>query len=184
MTEDVDVIVVPNGSLFKSTGGLARVIVAKEPSVQEQLDSLIDIKHPPGMAIPVHTPLSSETIKARGILHVVGPAVTTPKAEQWLQRTFQNCLLEASKVGAKSICFPAIGTGGAGISPSTCANAFFNVIKRGAPEGVEEITLLCNDIEILRAFTSAYNTIISSESGTQTALGLITEKLLRGRKVF
>merc|ERR1711879_228323 len=97
--EDVDVIVVPNGSLFRSTGGLARMIVSKDPGIQAQLNAKIDSKQPPGMAIPVYTAISSDAIKARGILHVVGPAVTTPKSDEWLQRTFANCLRNAEEVG-------------------------------------------------------------------------------------
>eukprot|EP01094_Clydonella_sp_ATCC50884_P013922 TRINITY_DN2424_c0_g1_i1.p1 TRINITY_DN2424_c0_g1~~TRINITY_DN2424_c0_g1_i1.p1 ORF type:complete len:441 (+),score=105.93 TRINITY_DN2424_c0_g1_i1:670-1992(+) len=169
--EDVDVIVVPNGSLFKSTGGLARVVTSLDPSIQDALDAKINARQPPGMAIPVYTPVQSDHIKARGILHVVGPAVTTPKADEWLQKTFANCLARASEAGAKSICFPAIGTGGAGIPAARCANAFFNVIKRVAPSGIEAITLLCNDIEILKAFTDAYSTIICSELSGHDSLG-------------
>ena len=166
--ENVDVIVVPNDERFSGTGGLSKIVCERNPSMRTELQAAITARGSvPGMADPVYIPTDATEngVSARGVIHVVGPMDTTNSADEWLEKTFQNCMQKALEINASSICFPAIGTGGARISAARCARAFFRVIRRitnaaDAAQNLASITLLCNDIETLRAFSEAYSRII------------------------
>jgi O-acetyl-ADP-ribose deacetylase (regulator of RNase III) len=163
--EEADVIVVPNDPSFTGTSGLSKIICQRNPEMREALVAAIAERGgTPGMAVPIYVPVaaSENGIRARSVIHVVGPMKTTTAANHWLEKTFDNCLHRAIEAGARSVCFPAIGTGGAMIAAEDCARCFFRVIRRmsDADLHLSSITLLCSDNATLRAFSEAYSTII------------------------
>ena len=103
-----------------------------------------------------------QKLTCRAIFHVVGPSAFMSNAHEWLVKTFSECLTMAGDRGDSRICFPAIGTGYAGISPVVCATAFFESVKKSWPPSIERIVLLCNDVETLRLFSCVYEKIIST----------------------
>lgn len=50
-------------------------------------------------------------LKARHVIHAVGPVYGTPRAAELLARAYRRCMEIADEQGLKSLAFPAISTG-------------------------------------------------------------------------
>ena len=107
-----------------------------------------------------------EGIRAESMIHVVGPDVHTRDPEDWLEATFLECLKVANMFEKPRICFPAIGTGGAGLTPQQCARSFFNVLSNRKHvrdfKQITHIVLLCNEMHVLRGFSEEYRERVTS----------------------
>jgi len=68
-------------------------------------------------------------LKAKYILHAVGPRFQEADMEQKLRKTVLNCLKIAEDKGIKEIVFPAMGTGFYGVPLKTSANVTLEAVK-------------------------------------------------------
>jgi serine/threonine-protein kinase len=65
------------------------------------------------------------TLGAKNVLH----AVSAWNEASCVGRSMQHALLLADEVGARSLAFPALGTGVARVTMETCANAMMTALK-------------------------------------------------------
>lgn len=68
-------------------------------------------------------------MKAKHILHAIGPKFQEEGIEQKLAKTVQNALEKAAEKGIKQIAFPAMGAGFYGIPLPVCAKVMLDSIR-------------------------------------------------------
>jgi len=102
----VDVIVNAAGETLKMGGGVAGAILrAGGYKIQEECDKLAPIKA--GEAVIT----TAGKLKAKYVIHAVGPRWGEGEEERKLQNAILNSLKLADKNKLRSIAFPAISTG-------------------------------------------------------------------------
>ncbi len=104
--ESTDAIVNPANNYLKHGGGVAGAIVRKGGKIiQEESDRIGFV--PTGEA--VYT--SGGNLKAKYVIHAVGPRWGEGDEEKKLRSAVRNSLLLATQLNLKSIAIPAISTG-------------------------------------------------------------------------
>ena len=97
------------------------------------------------------------TLKARHLIHAVGPAFQEPDLAQKLRATIVNALREAEKRGISQIAFPAMGAGFYGVPLPLCADVMLSTL-RGYLAGdtlIREVIVCVIDAREYRAFEPA-----------------------------
>ncbi len=113
---DVDAIVNAANKHLQHGGGVAGAIVRKGGSIIQEESNRIGFV-PTGNAVIT----SAGSLKARYIIHTVGPRMGEGDEEMSLKRAVQQTLLLASERGLKSISMPAISSGIYGFPKNRCA---------------------------------------------------------------
>ena len=92
------------------------------PSVQEELNEF-------GALLTTEAVISgSGNLKAKYIIHAVGPRFQEEDLEEKLKTTVENALEQAETKGVKSIAFPPMGTGFYGVPLEVSARVTLNTI--------------------------------------------------------
>lgn len=155
---DVDAFVFyaqPDLALGSGFGGA--IAARGGPSVQKELEGL-------ALAGPLPTGVAVATgagkLKARHIIHAVGPRFREPGIEEKLRRTVVRCLEKAVEVGARSLAFPAMGCGYYGIPPAVSARIMNEALRDGLDEDstLEDVVVCVFDTPQYRAFETALAT--------------------------
>ncbi len=111
------------------------------PSVQEELDGI-------GGAEPLQAVATrAGGLKARHIIHAVGPKFMEESTPTRLETTIKNALAEAEKTGARSIAFPPMGAGFYGVPLEQSAEITTRVLSdylNNSPK-IKEVTICCLD---------------------------------------
>ncbi|MBI4864078.1 MAG: macro domain-containing protein [Candidatus Riflebacteria bacterium] len=100
-------------------------------------------------------------MKAKHIVHAVGPRFQEQDTEAKLKKTIENSLKKAEEAGIKRLAFPAMGTGFYGVPLDTCARILVDTIKvylMGSTQ-LEEVTLCLNDAREYKAFEAKFSTL-------------------------
>ncbi len=104
--QDTEVIVNAANSNLKHGGGVAGAIVKKGGQIIQQESDEIGYV-PTGGAVFT----SAGKLKARWVVHAVGPVWGEGNEESKLRSAVRNALKVSKKLGAKSVSLPAISTG-------------------------------------------------------------------------
>ena len=113
---DVDAVVNAANNDLQLGGGVAGAIRRKGgPEIQKECDSIGSI--PVGEAAVT----SGGQLKARFVIHAASMRLGGRTNAEALRASTRNSLLRAQENGAKSIAFPAVGTGIAGFPMKDCA---------------------------------------------------------------
>jgi len=103
---DVDAIVNPANSALRLGAGVAGAVAARGgPSIQEECDA---IGH---CAVGGAVVTGGGRLRARRVIHAVGPLGSDPQADSLLAGACRAALSRASESGLSSIAIPAISTG-------------------------------------------------------------------------
>jgi O-acetyl-ADP-ribose deacetylase len=159
---NVDAIVNAANSHLQHGGGVAAVISGKGgPSIQEESNA-IGYVHVGECAMT-----SGGILKARYVIHAVGPRMGEGDEEKKLKKTINSVLELATSKGLKSIAIPAISAGIFGFPKDKCARIL--VEETAAFVGEKKITLkeiiFCLiDDDIINFFTAE---ITKQERGGQ-----------------
>jgi len=113
---DVDAIVNAANKHLQHGGGVAGAIVRKGGSIIQQESDRIGYV-PTGNAAMT----SGGTLKARHVIHAVGPRMGEGDEDLKLRRAVQQTLLLAAEHSLKSISIPAISSGIFGFPKDRCA---------------------------------------------------------------
>ncbi len=104
--ENVDAIVNPANSYLKHGGGVAGAIVRKGGKIiQEESDKIGYL--PVGEAAVT----SAGKLRARYVIHTVGPRWGEGREEEKLKKAVKNSLKKAEELNLENIAVPAISTG-------------------------------------------------------------------------
>jgi len=156
----VDCIVNAANSSLKLGGGVAGAIRRKGgPQIQSECDQIISRRGrvPTGEA----TITTGGNLKARYVIHVVGPIYGEGDEEEKLRKATISSLKFAEQYNLKSIAFPAISTGYFGLPKNLCAETMLSAavshIKGGT--NLERIIFCLYDEETFNIFEEAMKRI-------------------------
>ncbi|HSW64131.1 MAG TPA: macro domain-containing protein [Dissulfurispiraceae bacterium] len=113
---DTDAIVNAANKNLQHGGGVAGAIVRKGGAIIQEESNRIGFV-PTGNAVMT----SAGSLKAKFVIHAVGPHMGEGDEEMKLTRAVQQTLLLASERGLKSISMPAISSGIFGFPKERCA---------------------------------------------------------------
>jgi O-acetyl-ADP-ribose deacetylase (regulator of RNase III) len=129
--------------------GFGGVISAKGgPRIQEELKKA-------GKANVTEVVVTSGgDLKAKYILHAVGPRFQEEELEEKLRKTMDNVLRKAEASGIQSLAFPAMGAGFYGVPLEVCARETLEAAKKHleAPAGIREVVFCLRDSHEYKKF--------------------------------
>jgi O-acetyl-ADP-ribose deacetylase len=146
---DVDAIVNAANSHLQHGGGVAGAIVRKGGTVIQEESDRIGYVPVGGCALT-----GAGALKARHVIHTVGPRWGEGDEERKLRDAIGNTLKLAGKQGYASIAIPAISAGIFGFPKERCARIIVEEIKAFAGGGasVKDIDIYLMDPEIINFF--------------------------------
>jgi O-acetyl-ADP-ribose deacetylase (regulator of RNase III) len=129
--------------------GFGGVISAKGgPKIQEELKKA-------GKANVTEVVVTSGgDLKAKYILHAVGPRFQEEDLEEKLRRTMDNVLQKAEESGIQSLAFPAMGAGFYGVPLEVCARETLEAVKKRleTSTGIREVIFCLRDSHEYKQF--------------------------------
>ncbi len=154
---EVDAIVNAANRYLKHGGGVALAIVRKGGEViQKESDEYVK-KHGPlpvgGVAVT-----SAGNLKAKYVIHTVGPRYGDPSGDEKLAKAISNSILKADELGLKSVALPAISTGVYGYPLELCARIMADTIMEIAPrlKSLEKIVVCLYGKEAYNIFANVF----------------------------
>jgi O-acetyl-ADP-ribose deacetylase (regulator of RNase III) len=124
---EADAIVNAANKYLKHGGGVAAAIVRKGgEEIQRESNKMISEYGPLETGEAVAT--TAGKLKARKVIHTVGPIYGEGGEREKLIKATQNSLRLAEEYGFKSIAFPAISTGIYGVPSKLAAEAMIDAI--------------------------------------------------------
>lgn len=146
---DTDAIVNAANSQLVLGAGVAGAIRTKGgPAIQEECNA---IGHcPVGGAVIT----SGGNLKARHVIHAVGPRQGEGNEEEKLKNATLSSLKVAEENNLKSITFPAISTGVYGFPLDACARIMLTTVKEylSGPTKIERVVFALFDDQSFKAF--------------------------------
>jgi O-acetyl-ADP-ribose deacetylase len=111
--QDTDAIVNAANSTLMGGGNVDGIIHSQGgPSIKEECAKIIQGRYPKGLPTGKAVATTAGNLKARYILHTVGPIYGRSKQpEAELAACFISCLQLAEELGLSSLSFPAISAG-------------------------------------------------------------------------
>jgi O-acetyl-ADP-ribose deacetylase len=121
---DVDAIVnAANAQLILGAGVAGAIRVKGGPRIQEECDRI------GGTSVGEAVITGAGNLKARHVVHAVGPRMGEGNEDEKLRRATWNSLLRASEQGLASVAFPAISTGIFGFPKDRCAAIMIATVR-------------------------------------------------------
>lgn len=155
---DVDAIVNAANSYLQHGGGVAGAIVRKGGNIIQEESSRIGFVPVGECALT-----SGGKLKARYVIHAVGPRWGEGEEEKKLRNAIKNTLKLASSKGFKSISMPAISAGIFGFPKKQCAGIIVNEIAhflQNKTTSLKEINIVLMDDEIVDFFKEALDNLV------------------------
>jgi len=125
---EADAIVNAANSFLRHGGGVALAIVQKGGYIIQKESEEYVKKHgivpEGGVAVT-----GAGRLKAKYVIHAVGPVYGDPEGDKKLYSAFRSALLKADELGLKSIALPAISTGVFGYPYEKCAELLVKALK-------------------------------------------------------
>ena len=124
-------------------------------SIKKELDQIGEI------AVTEAVVTTAGELKAKYIVHAVGPAFQEENLEQKLRTTLVNALRRADERHIGQIAFPPMGAGFYGVPLPLCADLMLTTITRylSNSTGIREVIICANDAREYRAFESKLATL-------------------------
>ena len=121
------------------------------PTIQKELQDLAPVAT--GDAVVS----AAGNLKARYIIHAVGPRFQEEDTQAKLRTTVISCLKRAEEKGIERIAFPAMGAGYYGINPDLCARVMLDVIGNhlSGDTIIKEVIIAVLDTVQYNAFQAA-----------------------------
>lgn len=151
-----DAIVNAANSWLKHGGGVAGAIVREGGRIiQEESDRIVRERGPIKVGGAVYT--SAGLLKAKYIIHTVGPRMGEGDEDEKLRNATLNSLKLAEQLSLSSIVLPAVSTGIFGYPKDRCAQVMLKAIKDYILSGgrLKEIMICLYDEETYRIFEEA-----------------------------
>jgi O-acetyl-ADP-ribose deacetylase (regulator of RNase III) len=136
---DVDAIVnAANPDLKLGTGVAGAIRKKGGPSIQQECDRIGSV------AVGSAVLTGAGELKARHLIHAVGPRFGEGDEDRKLSSAVRSCLAVADRHGLKTIALPAISTGNFGFPMDRCARVTLTEIHRYLQGGTKlERVVVC-----------------------------------------
>ncbi len=122
------------------------------PSIKSELDKIGSLSKTEAVVT------AGGSLKAKYIVHAVGPSFQEEETESKLRTTIINALKRAEEKGIRQIALPLMGVGFYGISLATCSQIMMDTIVQYLSQGsnLREIFICANDSREYQAFQNAF----------------------------
>jgi O-acetyl-ADP-ribose deacetylase len=153
--QDVDAIVnAANHSLLGGGGVDGAIHRRGGPEILAECQKLRQDKYPDGLPTGQAVATTAGRLKARWVIHTVGPTYAESKDKsQLLADCFRNSLAVAEELGARTVAFPAISTGVYRWPVDDAARIAVQTV-RGSHTQVDEVRFVLFDRRAYDAFTA------------------------------
>lgn len=122
---EVDAIVNPANENLQLGSGVAGAILARGgDTIQEECDRI------GGTAVGTAVLTGAGALKARHVIHAVGPTMGEGEEDRKLAAAIRSSLAIADRNGLKTIALPAISTGNFGFPMDRCARILLTEVYR------------------------------------------------------
>ena len=152
-----DAIVNAANAALQLGGGVAGAIQRKGgPRIQEECDRI------GGTFVGGAVITTGGNLKARHVIHAVGPRMGEGDEDRKLENATLNSLKVADENHLQSIAFPAISTGIFGYPIERCARVMLTAAKKylEGPTGLKEVIFCLYGNEAYQEFEKALNEVI------------------------
>lgn len=146
---DVDAFVFyAQPDLALGSGFGTAISVRGGPSIQKELEESGPV------AVGEAVLSGAGNLKAKHIIHAVGPRFQEKDTETKLRMTIHNSLRLAEENEIRRIAFPAMGAGYCGIAPDLCARVMLEIIGSHlkGESGIEELVICVLDTRQYESF--------------------------------
>jgi O-acetyl-ADP-ribose deacetylase (regulator of RNase III) len=122
------------------------------PSIKSELDKI------GSLPVTQAAITGGGSLKAKYVVHAVGPAFQEAQIESKLRTTIRNALKLVEEKGIRQIALPLMGVGFYGIPLATCSQIMMDTIEEYLAQGsrLSEIIICANDAREYRAFLNAF----------------------------
>ena len=153
--QDVDAVVnAANHTLLGGGGVDGAIHRAGGPEILAECQELRREKYPDGLPTGQAVATTAGQLKARWVIHTVGPTHSTSKDKsELLADCFRNSLGVADELGAATVAFPAISTGVYRWPVDDAARIALETV-RATDTRVEEVRFVLFDQRAYDAFTA------------------------------
>lgn len=153
--EHVDAIVNAANAALTPGGGVSGAIHrAAGPSLEQECRQVRAASYPDGLPVGEAVATGAGELPARWVIHTVGPNANRGETDPALLAScYRSCLREATRVGARSIAFPAVSAGIFGWDMAVVADIAVATVRETA--GVELVRFVLFGDDGLQAFTDA-----------------------------
>lgn len=153
--EDVDAIVNAANKALAGGGGVDGAIHrAGGPSILEECRRIVAELPGNELATGQAVATGAGDLRARWVIHTVGPVYGVPQAEELLSSCHRESLRAADELGATTVAFPAISTGVYGYPVEEAAPVALRGVME-ASSSVEHIRFVLFDAPTLEIFERA-----------------------------
>jgi len=153
--QDVDAIVNAANHTLLGGGGVDGAIHRRGgPEILAECEKLRHDKYPDGLPTGQAAATTAGRLKARWVIHTVGPTYAKSKDKsQLLADCFRNSLAVADELGARTIAFPAISTGVYRWPVEDAARIAVETVRASGSQA-EEVRFVLFDRRAYDAFTA------------------------------
>jgi len=153
--QDVDAIVNAANHTLLGGGGVDGAIHRRGgPEILAECEKLRHDKYPDGLPTGQAAATTAGQLKARWVIHTVGPTYAKSKDKsQLLADCFRNSLAVADELGARTIAFPAISTGVYRWPVEDAARIAVETVRASGSQA-EEVRFVLFDRRAYDAFTA------------------------------
>lgn len=156
---EADAIVNAANPYLEHGGGVALAIVRKGGYViQEESREYVRRFGPVrvgGVAVT-----SAGRLKARYVIHAVGPVFGDPEGDSKLASAIKSSLDKAEELGLHSVAFPAISTGVYGYPYRRAAELMAEVLKNYSYRSVRRVVVCLYGSEAFREFEKVFDSVM------------------------
>ncbi len=131
------------------------------PSIKSELDAIGRLE------VTEAAVTGAGKMKARYIVHAVGPAFQEENLESKLEATIVNALKRAEEKGIRSLAFPLMGAGFYGVPLPLCTEIMIRALCGHLARGssLEEVIVCANDAREYRAFQAGLESLPDGRPG-------------------
>ena len=144
-----------NENLKLGTGFGGAIAVRGGPSIQKKLDEI-------GGAKTTESVLTEAgDLKAKYIIHSVGPKHNEAETERKLKETMASALKVAEEKGITQLAFPPMGSGFYGVPPDVCSRVMLESIKEhvSGKTGLKEVVVVVQENRDFQPFEAVLASI-------------------------
>lgn len=155
---DTDAIVNAANSRLVLGAGVAGAIDSKGgPTIQEECDAI------GGCPVGEAAVTSGGNLRAKYVIHAVGPRMGEGDEERKLESATLNSLKRAEENNIVSLTFPAISTGVFGFPRDACARIMLQTVHRylSGPTGIKKVVFALYDSYSLEAFKKELENLLT-----------------------
>ena len=165
---EVDAIVsAANTDLILGAGVSGEIGRKGGDAIQQACDEIRSV--PLGAAIAT----TAGALKAQHVIHAASMEIGHFAQPRNIERATRHALACAEKLQAKTVAFPAIGTGVAAFPADTCARVMLAAVARhlDGGSGIERVHFVLFDADTLAAFREALEHLGSEDEGRRLGGG-------------